>query len=1171
MSTPPVARYTLRGALPGLMVLVMLLLFLGAYIDSVVSGHRAAIQSARRDVLVDAERIASLAQRELHIHPESVAIDISILTTQHRVATLALLNSQGEVVLANNQAWIGRPAVGLVPGFSADRFTQTAWGLVHDVQSSESPPRVSAMVSYTDGTEGSKLRQLSKGAVFLEYDLEHDFALVHWRVQRRMIPLAAAATAFLLFLGWAIRHFVTRPLERIEHASVELAEKNAFSQPLDERGPQEIAQLAHWFNVMARRILQAQADLQTSEARLSGIFKAAMDAIITVDDSHCIRVINPAALEMFGCTEDEVLGQPIEIFIPERFRGNHHAHMRRFAETGQTLRMQGSQSTVVMGRRMNGAEFPAEASISKLVVGEERLLTIILRDVTERQAAQRALAELNSGLEQQVAQRTARLQDAKEALEQQQRVLEAAHAEQQAIFDTVTVGIVVLKDRTIVRCNRMLEILFGFEPGQMTGQSVRVWYPDEESYVAGALGYQDLRQDRFHRREQEMVRKNGNRFWARLTFVPLSDAAMEGAVLGVVEDMTLQHQAEQAILNAKQQAEDANRAKSSFLANMSHEIRTPMNAIIGMSYLVLKTELQPRQREQIQKIQASSQHLLALINDILDYSKIEAGKLGLESIEFDLGHVLDHVTTLIGGKAASKGLDLILDIDPDVPTRMVGDPLRLEQILVNYANNAVKFTQQGSITLQIRLQQRAQNEIQLCGAVVDTGVGMTPEQMGHLFQSFQQGDSSITREFGGTGLGLAICKQLAQLMRGDVGVESEPGQGSRFWFTAWVGVSQQPERVATWPRGGQAAGRLATEPGATGPATAADLHGARVLLVEDDPLNREVACELLHGEGLEVESAAHGEEAVAKVRALAFDMVLMDMQMPVMDGLTATRIIRADPRFARLPVVAMTANAMESDRQACMDAGMDDHIAKPIEPDVLFATLRRWIQRKPMNPPSLTSQPAHAAAPPASADLQTAGIPRIPGLDTESGLRRVMGKQAFYVSLLGKFVDRQTDVADRIEAALQQGQWEDAQRTAHTLKGLAGSIGMGSIQAAALALELAIKEHAPAERLAPLLQALRGLVADFVGHLRDHFGRQAPAAVAPAPDRGEVEAVCRRLAVLLGEDDLEAGDVLSRHEALLRRAFGPAFEGIDAAVRRFDCEAALKNLRLAAGPLGYTL
>ncbi len=518
--------------------------------------------------------------------------------------------------------------------------------------------------------------------------------------------------------------------------------------------------------------------------------------------------------------------------------------------------------------------------------------------------------------------------------------------------------------------------------------------------------------------------------------------------------------------------------------------------------------------------------------------------------------------------------------------RMVGDPLRLEQILVNYANNAVKFTQRGSITLQIRLQQKTQDEIQLYGAVIDTGVGLTETQMQHLFQSFQQGDSSITREFGGTGLGLAICKQLAQLMRGQVGVESEHGQGSRFWFTAWVRASQQAQRSAARRHAGRHHVALAVPgPGAghggadgadgADSAGASDLRGARVLLVEDDALNQEVAMELLTGEGLEVASAANGEEAVAQVRAQAFDLVLMDMQMPVMDGLTATRVIRADPRFARLPVVAMTANAMESDRQACMDAGMDDHIAKPIEPDVLFATLKRWIKKEPMNNSmsntSQASTPSEASTQAASGELQEPRIPVIDGLDTESGLRRVMGKKPFYLSLLAKFVERQADVADRIDAALRQGQRDEAQRTVHTIKGLAGSIGMGTIQQAALALEQAIKEQAPDERLAPLQQELRRLVADFVGQLRAHFGQPSPATTEPAPDPAQVEAVCRRLAVLLSEDDLEAGDVLSSHEALLRRAFGPSFDAIDASVRRFDCEAALQNLRLAAGPLGYDL
>jgi two-component system sensor histidine kinase/response regulator len=394
---------------------------------------------------------------------------------------------------------------------------------------------------------------------------------------------------------------------------------------------------------------------------------------------------------------------------------------------------------------------------------------------------------------------------------------------------------------------------------------------------------------------------------------------------------------ETELLAARAKAEGASQMKSSFLANMSHEIRTPMNAIMGMSHLMQTSPLTPQQTGYMEKIQRSSQHLLALINDILDLSKIEAGKLELECIEFGLGNLLDNVANLVEENSNNKGLDLVFDCDPALPAYLYGDPLRLGQILINYASNAVKFTDMGRITVRARLLQRHGSTVQVRFEVEDTGIGLTAAQQARLFESFQQADTSTTRKFGGTGLGLAISKKLAERMGGTVGVSSAIGAGSMFWLQ--VGLETVHKTPHTSELSAPAHRRLQ----AIEEMDLAALKGARALLVDDNPLNQQVGSGLLGYAGLAVDIASHGEAALAMLDQNTYDIVLMDMQMPVMDGLTTTRHIRANPAWRTLPILAMTANASDADRDSCLAAGMNGYIPKPIQPQLLFALLLQWI------------------------------------------------------------------------------------------------------------------------------------------------------------------------------------------------------------------------------------
>ena len=915
-------------------------------------------------------------------------------------------------------------------------------------------------------------------------------------------------------------------------------------------------------------------------------------------------------------------------------------------------------------------------------------------EILERNVRTQRLLESTQEQAQELARQ-------KEEIESHRRSITVLLDEQNAIFESVTSGIAVLRTGKVVKSNPQLSRLLGLSSEELLGLSMLHWFADPRTHESLASSAEQIARGESVRIDAPVQRHDGSQVWLRLNGHAIDPADLAQGVVWTLDDVSEERRVADEMRRAREMAEDAARTKSSFLANMSHEIRTPMNAIIGMAHLLHKSGLNERQQDYLGKIERSSQHLLGIINDILDFSKIEAGKLSIESTDFELDAVLENVANLVGEKASSKGLELVFELAPDLPRSLIGDPLRLGQILVNYCNNAVKFTEHGEIRVRVSRREEDEHQVLLHFAVQDSGIGLSQEQLGRLFQSFSQADSSTSRRYGGTGLGLAISKSLAQLMGGQVGAESELGVGSTFWFTARVGKAELPQRVllprvdlrgcrvlviddneyarialtdmlaamsfhvaavASAAQGVAAVQRAAAEgqpfqvvltdwqmPGmdgleagrrilqlglqpapqlvmvtaygreeviqqadATGfsavltkPANPSQLFdtvmrvlgeqpeaygavasrttaeselaaiaGARLLLVEDNELNQEVAVDLLQDAGFVVEVANNGREAVDKLQqqpAGRYDAVLMDMQMPVLDGLAATAEIRALPQFSHLPIIAMTANAMQGDRERCLEGGMNDYVAKPIAPEQLWRALLRWIPvRASPGQPGAQVGPGQATAQAGAAGAH--GLPAdIEGIDVGLGLGRAAGKKLLYRSLLQRFVELEQDALKQVRHALEAGDAVTAERVAHTLKSTAGSIGATALQAAAEPLERALHEQAPLAVIEPLLASCSALLEPLAAALAqwlDATQESAGPAGLAAADAQQLQPLLQRLIQLLGDSDSAAEQVWRDEGERLRPLLAERWTRVDAALRGFDFDGALQTLRGAAHAIG---
>lgn len=876
-------------------------------------------------------------------------------------------------------------------------------------------PGVNAGIDrYLGGAEGSSIVQSPTGAEVLAtvrrvpvadwylaallptavaFAPVHELELKVW-LAAIVIALLAVAIAW-----WIIKNQLA-PIQYAAQRIACLADADRPPELLPVLRQDEVGALISGFNNLLRTLIEREDSLKASEARYRSVVHCVKEVIFQSDVEGNWILLNPAWSEITGFTVEESLHTHFLDYIHPDDR-EHNLELFAPLVAGEKATCHHEVRYLCKNGGFRWIEAYAQTTWDErgTIIGT----TGTLYDITERKHA-----------------------------EEQIRVLS------QAVEQSPESIMIVGADRRIAYVNPALLQVTGYAADEIIGQTPGILHSGKTPLETYESLWSALRRGEAWKGEFINLRKDGSEYIEFASIAPIRQ--QDGKVshfVAVKEDITEKKRLDEELIRhrhhleeevgrrtselaeARDVAESANQAKSDFVANMSHEIRTPLNAILGLTHLLRRKATHEEQIIKLDQIADASQHLLAVINDILDFSKIEAGKLMLDVTDFALSRVLDNVISMVGPKIREKGLAITLETD-DLPEVLTGDATRLAQALINYLGNAIKFTDHGGISLLVTLLEETERDILVRFLVSDTGIGIPQEKLDKLFAAFEQADASTTRRFGGTGLGLAINKRLAQMMGGKVGADSTEGGGSRFWITARLGKSQRQLSDLV------AAPQLADQ---------TRLDGGRVLLAEDNPLSQAVARELLACSGLSVDVANNGQQAVDRVKCGNYDLVLMDMQMPVMDGLEATRFIRALPQGASLPILAMTANAFDEDRERCLAAGMNDFVAKPVDPGKLLAALSRWL------PQRAAPHTAVIATPVAGADLLPDALSRIPGLDANRGLAIVRGNAKTYLRLLHLFVASHGDDVTALRQALAADNAEESRRLAHSLKGAAGNIG----------------------------------------------------------------------------------------------------------------------------------
>lgn len=862
----------------------------------------------------------------------------------------------------------------------------------------------------------------------------------------------------------------------------------------------------------------AEKALSEAEEKSRLILENAGEGIVGIDRDGITTFVNPAALVVLGFKASDLIGKSLHS-VTHHSRRDGSPYPREECPSYRAAKFgEATREAEEYFFRADGSGFEVEYTTNPMIKDGEIIGAVIFfKDITARKATERELL-----LATQAADR---------------------------IVDSLPIPTAVTKVSTgeIVRVNDAMAEFHQVEKSVFAEMRAGDWYVDPQRRKELTS---TLKSDGFLR-SAEVKFKRYNTGEVRDSLVSFTPVVYKGeeCLVGSIIDITDLKRFEEDLKTARDAAQAATVAKSQFLATMSHEIRTPMNAIIGLSHLMLKTELTDKQFDYLSKIERSALGLLGIINDILDFSKIEAGRLTIEESRINPERILTAVAHLMAPKVQEKGLKFSVRVSADVPSCVIGDQLRISQILTNYCGNAVKFTEKGEIVVSVDAEKTGQDKVRLCFAVTDTGIGMTPEQTAKLFNKFTQADSSTTRKYGGTGLGLAISKNLAELMGGTAWVESEFGKGSTFYFTAELKIP---------------AGEMDKEPGAgdvprpefhelqqSGPS----LDGMRILLVEDNEINQQIAVEILDAEGCTVEIATNGLEAMDMADPELYDIVLMDLQMPMMDGYTATAEIRKKYSAADLPVIAMTADAIIGVETKCREVGMQDFITKPVNHEYLLNTLVKWksLSRAANRKGTKTRQD--------DMEHRKVHIPQLDSVNIDDGLSRLGGNSELYLKLLKRFAGGHKGFLEELNRAIASADLEKAQRMAHTVKGLSGTLGASGLFQTSSKLDDALKEKNI--NLNDVIKVFSDELNAVLEEIDEKIGIEhetvEPAAITEGNlDLELLQSETGKLKELIEESDIDAAKVVEHILAMPGIApFKSDYEKIRTLLRNFDHETAL--------------
>ena len=1012
-----------------------------------------------------------------------------------------------------------------------------------------------------------------------------------------IVLITLAVVIFGIFLSVFLSRLVGRPILSLASQAQKVAE-GSFEQEFVYESRDVVGRLYDAFNKMSRDLKERLVLIESNEKKYRSLFEAANDAVLILDRGKIIDC-NQESFKMFKCGVFKLLNGRLVDFSSAHHPGEILSKTEleikiEQAENGHRQRFYWKCA------RCDNTQLDTEVSLSPTVILDKKMVLAVVQDITERKAAEAEIENFNRTLEKKVNDRTRELQDAQEAmlnlvedLNASKKDLEIQKVYLEQLFKASPEALVQVNEfDEVVRINEHFTVIFGFSEEEVKGKSLECSIIPEFKWEEGEKVKNDVVRGNSPYYETQRQRKDKSLVDVSIAGMPIKIDGKEKGAYAIYRDITDRKKAENDLNEAQEAAEAANRAKGEFLANMSHEIRTPMNAIVGLAYLIKQTELSPQQYDYLMKIESSADSLLNVINDILDFSKIEAGKLAMESVEFYLEDVLNRVGDMVAMKVDEKGLELIFTIHDNTPDELVGDPLRLAQVLINLVTNAAKFTEKGEVVVEVKMLEDHTDEIVLEFEVRDTGIGLSSKQKSKLFKAFSQADTSTTRRFGGTGLGLVICQRIVEMMGGHIELESELGKGSSFCFTVRLGrhgkkrhlpamfaedfknmralvvddshtarytlkrVLESLNLNVTLSSSGQEALQILTgnaEPDKsfdmvfmdyrmpmmdgletarhikenihlakmpvlvmitaygreevlleaeeigldgfiTKPVTAstildnivtalgkttnlkqkerkgqlkvqkglAGISGARILLAEDNEINQQVASELLMSVGFEVKIAGNGQMALEMVEKEFFDAVLMDVQMPVMDGLTAAKKIRnLDSDQKNIPIIALTAHAMTGDREKSIQAGMNDHLTKPLDPEKLFMAMTKWIApgERGAAKKNVYAPPKRIGMPKSTGMKKDMVIPKVPGIDVASVLARVGGDPRTLIRLIKKFAAGHHGAVDEIEQFLNAEEIEKARESVHALKGVSGTIGAFELHKTMKQLEKAIKEE----------------------------------------------------------------------------------------------------------------